>query len=840
MRQEFDCRTTVQIEHSSLLQRAFAICLLICSAQCLLGIPLNANAASSADKSALFEQVFGPKDPAAETSIPVEMIFDGRETGLVTIVIANDGAFRVETAALIRAITTTATEQALAALRAFAAQSRLVRPDELGVLGIQLNYDPARLRLTVVLDPKLRSRRNINIKGDRYAGSSQAPQAADFSLYMNLNGSSNFAHASESGSGGWQSSNVRLETVAQLHGWVFESEAFYQSATVDHWRRGGLRLVRDNVDRSTRLVIGDQHWPAQALMGGHQLAGLALFKNFAIQPYTVIQPSGYHEFFLDSASTVEIYVNNTLTRTLTLDPGAYSVSDLPLAYGANDFRLRIVDSFGQESVFDADIYSASRLLAMGMTEFALSAGFRSSYLSGSPEYDVDDPLLAGFYRSGLSDTTTLGLAVSVSTVSWLMSGQAALATPFGNVTINVGAGQEYNDNPGIAAQIGYRHYQKLRSGRGDRSWDFSALVLSRDYLGAMTGTATPTRHSLSMRIAQPVTARSYISLSANYQSRHDSAGIYSAALSISYRFRTGLNIRLSASQHFNDINTPGSAFSLSYSYPFGNSRQNIQGDFDSRSNRRSTSWQRSPPSSDIGVSSSFGYTEDRDNRFLDGLLAFNGSRFEASLEHNYSENLLQSSGVSQTTRVNYSTALAMASGRFAITRRITDSFAIAVPHENYSKFDIGLKLRNSDRESISGLFGSAIASRLTSYETHQLEVNVDNLPLGYDLHNTNPMVTPKYRSGVIVAVGNAASIILRGRLMAGEGTALKLRSGILRFLGDEASAPIRFFTNRNGRFTISGIQPGPYEILLEASGESAEILIPSDALGVLNYGDLRL
>lgn len=175
-----------------------------------------------------------------------------------------------------------------------------------------------------------------------------------------------------------------------------------------------------------------------------------------------------------------------------------------------------------------------------------------------------------------------------------------------------------------------------------------------------------------------------------------------------------------------------------------------------------------------------------------------------------------------------------------MTRHIVDSFAIAAPHENYSEFDIGLKRRNSERESIGGLFGAAIISELTSYESHQLEIRVDDLPLGYDLKNSSPTVTPKYRSGVVIAVGNAASIILRGRIMTPDGAALKLRSAVLTFLGDESREPIRFFTNRNGKFTVSGIQPGPYEILLEASGESVDILIPADAYGVLNYGEIHL
>jgi len=837
MCQELKNAETNQTEYPLRYRQGVAATLLASALLALCGFATSAHAEAPADKSALFDKVFGSKDATAETSIPVELMFDGRESGLATMLINNDGAFRVDIEALIQAVEAVATEQTLVALRAVAAESQLVRPDTVSELGIHLSYEPATLRLTIAMDPELRSRTNIAIKDTR---NNQTPQAADFSLYTNFSGNGNFSHSSTGRPGGWRSVNVQLETVAQLHGWVLESEAFYQSTSANRWRRGGVRLIHDNVDRGTRLVVGDQLWPGQPLMGGHQLAGVSLFKNFDIQPYTVTHPSGYQEFYLDNPSTVEIYVNESLTRTLRLDPGAYSVDDFPLAQGSNDFRMRIIDSFGQESVFATDIYSASTLLAQSVTEFALSAGLRSSYLMGKLDYDIEDPLLAGLYRRGLSDTLTLGFAGSMSTKSVLMNGQAVLATKIGNFTINVGASNDDRNNPGVAAQFGYRAYQKLRSGLGERSWDFSTLHLSSNYIDAMAGPNNIAPSRWSLRVAQPLTTRSNVSLSTSFQRRAGSKGTYNVALSYSYRLRSGLNLRFSAYSYPTETSTTDNAVSLSYSYPFGGGKQNLQGDYDSRNNRRSTNWSHSPPNSDLGPSGSLGYREDRDNRFLNGLLALNGSRFEASVNHYYSDDLSQDSPAAQTTAVNFSTAIALAGGRVALTRQIADSFAIAIPHENYANFDIGLRHRNSDLESVSGLLGAAISSRLTSYETHQLEVNVDKLPLGYDLRNTNPAVTPRYRSGVIITVGNAASIILRGRLLSEDGNAHQLQSGMLKFLGDEDSAAIRFFSNRNGKFTVSGLQPGTYEISLQSSGSSTQIQVPADAKGVLSLGDIPL
>lgn len=694
--------------------------------------------------------------------------------------------------------------------------------------------------MTINLDPKHRSRRNISIQGDSGAKGSQAPQAADFSLIVNINGSANFTHANKSVQSGWQSGKVRFETVARTHDWVLESESFYQSSTADPWRRGDLRLIRDNIERSTRFVIGDQYWPAQPLMRAHKLAGLSLTKNFSITPYRTTQPSGYQEFLLSSASTVEIFVNEQLKRTLALGPGTYTVNDLPLANGANDFRLRIVDAYGQESRVDVPIYTGHSLLAQGLREFGLIAGVPSVQVLGAPSYDVDNSLISGFYRTGLSETVTLGLAGEVAAKSWIIGTQSALATQLGNFVLNFSAGRVSGGNSGITTQLGYRLYQALGSGRGERIWDFSAVRMSKNYLRSNTGPVAPASHNLALRMTQPLNARSHISLSVNQKSSANAADIFSTAVSFAYRMRSGLTIRVSGSKSSNSVDSPGDVFSLSYSYPFGNARQNIQGSFDSRNNRRGMHWQLSPARSDFGTNAALSYTADKDARFLDGLLAFRGDRFDASINHKYVDNIASNTGLSAFTRLNFSTALVMAGGALGVTRHVADSFAIVVPHENYTDFQIGLKARNSSRETTNGILGSAVTGRLTSYELHQLEVNVDNLPLGYDLHNTNPTIKPKYRSGVVIPVGNAASVILRGQLLARDGVVLELRSGILHSVGDEDGKPIRFFTNRQGKFTVSGLRPGQYKLLLDGFDRTAVVVIPANSRGVFNCGRIQL
>lgn len=104
----------------------------------LAGLPSDTCAQSTVDKAALFDQVFGAKEAAAKTYIPVEIMFDGREAGMTTIVMANDGTFVIEAEALIQVVAVAATQQTLTALRSLAEQAQLARPAQFSDLGIQM------------------------------------------------------------------------------------------------------------------------------------------------------------------------------------------------------------------------------------------------------------------------------------------------------------------------------------------------------------------------------------------------------------------------------------------------------------------------------------------------------------------------------------------------------------------------------------------------------------------------------------------------------------------------------------------------------------------------------
>src|SRR3546814_6965583 len=65
---------------------------------------------------------------------------------------------------------------------------------------------------------------------------------------------------------------------------------------------------------------------------------------------------GGRQIFVASPSTVEVLVNGAPYQTLDLQPGTYSLDDLPIQIGSNDVQLVVRDAAGREQVTRFDYF----------------------------------------------------------------------------------------------------------------------------------------------------------------------------------------------------------------------------------------------------------------------------------------------------------------------------------------------------------------------------------------------------------------------------------------------------------------------------------------------------
>ena len=221
------------------------------------------------------------------------------------------------------------------------------------------------------------------------------------------------------------------------------------------WRRGLTRLDVDQTRQLRRWSVGDQYALSPDPLGGSALiGGVGVQRAFDLDPFMVTFPQPYLSGVLEAPGTVEIYSNGSLVGRQPLQAGPFSLEGLGLTPGRNDVRLLVRDPFGNtRELHSTSYYSASGLLARGLSEYAWRVGM----VRASPFEDRygDAPVLAGFWRRGLSDGFTLGGRIEASEAMRNGGVSAALRLPVGELSAS--AARSNGASSGGAVAIGYQY-----------------------------------------------------------------------------------------------------------------------------------------------------------------------------------------------------------------------------------------------------------------------------------------------------------------------------------------------------------------------------------------------
>jgi len=155
--------------------------------------------------------------------------------------------------------------------------------------------------------------------------------------------------------------------------------------------------------------------------------------------------------------------------------------------------------------------------------------------------------------------------------------------------------------------------------------------------------------------------------------------------------------------------------------------------------------------------------------------------------------------------------------------------------------EIGVNKAGGRYAASTSRFGAAVLPDLTSYLAHGVNIDVPNLPIGYDLGDESFVLLPAYKSGTVIHIGTDASVLLGGILSHSNGSPISLQAGEIVNTGNLESPPKILFTNRSGIFRIEGLSPGHYELLMfNGQYQAVPIRIPEDAAGYYDIGALVL
>lgn len=180
----------------------------------------------------------------------------------------------------------------------------------------------------------------------------------------------------------------------------------------------------ENENQIIRWRVGDLISDALSWSSSVRLGGVQMARDFSVRPDLVTYP--LPEFSGQAAvpSTLDLFVNGYRTRQANVQPGPYTLTNLPFVNGAGDAVIVTTDAAGRQVTSTLPFYVSSRLLKPGLSDYAFSAGaLRENY--GLSSFDYGAAAASGSFRYGLTRWLTLE-SHAEGTESLAMGGAGAL------------------------------------------------------------------------------------------------------------------------------------------------------------------------------------------------------------------------------------------------------------------------------------------------------------------------------------------------------------------------------------------------------------------------------
>jgi outer membrane usher protein len=802
----------------------------------ILCVPGVAHAADQAAQSGAAGTA--QRSSARSITMTAPLVWNGQVLGDVIVQIDPDESVAIESRSLRVELSRLLTETGILRLDETIAGDPFVTPAELQAAGFDVSFDVALLELAVnAIDPTLRPVEPLRGRSESTEQLLPSIRPADFSAYLNT--SVNLLYRDE---GGVAAPDVFLFGAARYRDVVLEFDGGFTEGLGDDYSfyRRAARAVYDEPESFRRWSAGDLQLENTGVLRTPFIGGVAVEKSRrTFDPFAPTANLGGREIFLASPSTVEVIVNGASYQTLDLQPGTYSLDDLPIQIGSNDVQLVVRDAAGREQVTRFDYFFDPIELEAGEDEYTVALGLIATELNLQPDYS-GDPAFIGNYRKALSDILMVGGGVQIAEGLQVVAAETQVVPQVIPGSFDLQGAVSTGDGTGFALRGGYR----LTLGNGlDAKRLSAAFNYESDNFRTVGDLSTFRLENLSVNAtySQPLSQRTSFVAGANYFSRSGGSDQSTFFADLNHNLRD--NVRATFGVEYGT----GSAFGRNFGVRAGISvllggRHRADATYQSRRELARASLSRG---SDNNVGS-FGYSvnvqDSSGSTSADGVVDYVANRFEARASLATSGTNFGGISRDQTARLQVGTSFAFADGAFGIGRPIQDSFLLARPHGTLEGTDViaGRSLSDGGYEASSGTFGAAVVNRLSSYNAQDVQYDIDALEAGYDIGSGVVRVDPPYRTGYDMVVGTDRFVSAVGFLQI-DGDPAALVAGLITSEDDEGFEPEPFFTNSAGRFGIIGLAPGrSYTIRLNDSGRTFTIAVPEDNTGLLRVETIDL
>lgn len=782
-----------------------------------------------------------------DIAMTVPLNFNRRVLGELDVLLTRDDYFIVYSRGFIDLISPLLTAEGQGEIEQLLADRPTFTPEEIANSGIVLDYDPTQLAVMVLrIDPAKRA-----VEGLFQAGRSEAPGAPPepFSAYLNTNVVVSKLYSED----GIRSPSVYLMGAMRYKSVVFEADFQGQ----EQFGGGGYevdrryaRFVYDDPKNFRRWWLGDLDTETRGRQNYLQMGGIGIARQrqrFDTFRNSVL--SGNRQIVLQEGSTVRVSRNGIFIREFQLDPGQYDLSNLPLEIGSNDIQLEIRDAVGRSQTLNYSAYLDAIDLDPGDYEYGAFFGVNSLVSFGSPDYSDGNLTFSGYWRKAFENRPALGLGLQADRYVQSLSGQTQFILPNGS-RIRFDGALSLSDDTGTGFAVASMYDHFIDRGLTYDTWAVGVEYISEDFTTVGNRYAqNQTEWAFQASYSRRFNERWIGSLSGSYRLSRDAIIGDSYGINLHTNYSISKNWGVQAGLEYTDIGMPtasrmeGFGFTLALVWTPRYDRR-AEARYNSARNSASLLMQQSGENrvGALGYSLAAGYDDGPSN--LSGQITYTGNRFDGSISHSTFGQDFSSVTDEHITTLMAGSAIAYTGGKFAIGRRIYDSFAIVGSHESLDGRHaiVGDNLEGGRYNARSGALGPALSNQLGSYVNQSVRYDVIDVPPGYDIGDGVKRVHPSYRSGYYIEAGSDAFVSAVGRLVGFNDQPAALFSGRIYSVTEPDMEAEVFFTNSVGRFAIQKLKPGHrYRVQLFTNpARDFEFTVPEDNEGLLDLQKVSL
>ncbi|WBM72284.1 fimbria/pilus outer membrane usher protein [Buttiauxella sp. WJP83] len=350
-------------------------------------LPLGSHAAQEDDVL--------PPPPDAQTLNPsapfhLSLVFNQWDSGVVVPVTQRSGQFFVSRADLQRA----------------GLPGDKFSHDEVNVSalnGVKTQYDSAGQRLLMEVPNDWLPSQAITLgKQDAsFKPLSGSGALLNYDLYAN--------HTQNSGAQAsvWHelrvfSGNLSLSSTGTLR----QDFSGYDAGGTEGYLRYDTTLTGTDEDAIISWSAGDVVSDALSWSNSVRMGGISIGRDFSLRPDLITYPLPAFSGEAAVPSTVDVFINGYRSGSTQLQPGPFTLTNLPYINGSGDAVLVTTDALGRQVSTTLPFYVASQLLKPGLSDGAFTLGsLRRDY--GIENFSYGPAAASGSYRYGVNDFWTL-------------------------------------------------------------------------------------------------------------------------------------------------------------------------------------------------------------------------------------------------------------------------------------------------------------------------------------------------------------------------------------------------------------------------------------------------